>query len=85
MTIITALYEDATRNPADTSDASDWASYYSLTHPVLADGSYTAHGLYFQGSQPSYVVFDRDLTIMAAGTAATMSTTTLENWILKLR
>ena len=83
--MITALYEDATHAPADTADAASWASYFGLTHPVLADGSYTAHGLYFQGSQPSYVVFDRDLTIMAVGTGGSMSTSTLENWILKLR
>ncbi len=52
---------------------------------MLADGSLTAHSLYWSGSQPSYVVFDRDLTIMAKGTGSSLSTTALENWILKLR
>ncbi len=49
-------------------------STYSLTHPVWADGSYTAYGLYFQGYQPSYVLFDRDMVIQYAATGSSKGT-----------
>jgi len=82
LTVITVLYEDGSHDPADTAFAATWVSAYSLTHPVLADPSLTAHGLYFQGSQPSYVIFDRDLTIQYTGTGSS-SISTLEAELAK--
>ncbi len=71
LSVVTVLYEDADHLPADTAFAATWVSVYSLTHPVLADPSSIAHGLYFQGSQPSYVVVDRDMIIQFTGTGST--------------
>ena len=61
------MYEDNTHAPADVAFAAVWASTYGLTHPVLADPGYEAHGLYFQGSQPSYAILDRTMTIQYLG------------------
>jgi len=74
LTVITVLYEDASHNPADVAFAATWVSTYGLTHPVLADPTYEAYGLYFQGSQPSYVVFDRDMVIQYTGKGTAIST-----------
>jgi hypothetical protein len=74
LTVITVMYEDNTHAPADVAFAATWASTYGLTHPVWADPLYTAHGLYFQSSQPSYVIFDRDMVIQFTGSGTSIST-----------
>jgi hypothetical protein len=72
--VITVMYEDASHNPADVAFAATWASTFGLTHPVLADPDYEAYDLYFQSSQPSYMIMDREGAIRFLGSGVSVST-----------
>lgn len=61
---ITVLFEDAMATPADTSDASDWATAYPNPNvAVLADTDHQMFDYLWPGGYPSIHVLDDDMTM----------------------
>lgn len=62
--LIGADLESTSGAPTETS-INSWATTYGLTHPLVLDGAQT-QGPYCVLGLPTYVVIDRDMTIVNA-------------------
>lgn len=71
--MITAASEDARSNAVDQADLQDWATYFGITFPVLADTGAAVDRLYdpLMRTRPTYVLLAPGGEIISAGTTVT--------------
>lgn len=59
---VTVMPQDVQGNPPDAADVFDWADYFGITDPVLADKDGYAYGV-TENSFPTLLLINRDLTV----------------------
>ncbi len=63
--VLLSVMLDANGGQPSSAKALDWADGHGLTHPVTADAM-GANSSYVRSGYPTYVVLDRDMTIVNA-------------------
>jgi len=61
--LLGVMLEDNSGAQPDEDDLNSWADAYGIDHPMLADGQ-GANAAYIVSGYPTYVLIDRDMTIV---------------------
>lgn len=78
--MVTLASEDASRNPVDVADLVDWATYFGITHPVLADPGAVTDMVYdpSRRTRPTYVLLSPGMVIEEIGGSGSISDAEIE-------
>lgn len=78
--VVTLASQDAAYDPVEVADLVDWASYFGITHPVLADSGAVTDMVYDPGrrTRPTYVLLSPGLVIEEIGGSGSITDAEIE-------